>query len=191
MKFYEDFKYWRIYLLSNYSKRTITPDQLRVMEIKLLDHLGIKFSNEERSFPYNSPTWSGKVLLIDELLPGDIAHEIGHWLCASVKNRRLPNHGMGIDPAGGNTERLRDSKSIDQDEEDASWLGITIEVLFGSSAHNLSFHNWLDEDNNQWVFNEFSAHRLIRKKIINQDFIHVIKRIKKEVLANYIQLKDI
>ena len=98
------------------------------------------------------PTWDGKYVNIDwkeehDSVKENIAwsfHEVSHYLFAPEDSRKIPNYGLGTDPAGGGKSTI-DSFYIrggyaQSDEEACCILDIFLMSLHGQKEDDVRFH---------------------------------------------------
>jgi len=101
----------------------------------------------------DSAQWNGRSIALygfegERLSPSELIHEIAHWLCASPARRRLYDYGLG----SGNFSNMavRRVDGIDDDEEQASLLGILFERAFAMNwEQTWEDHNWAGH--NRWA----------------------------------------
>ena len=96
------------------------PDKTTIALCFYADHLGI-----ESDLDGTLPVWDGTVLHTGRFTDAsDMAHEIAHWVLATVDQRAQPNFGLGTDWADGDAPLLVDEATRLEIEARAAALGI-------------------------------------------------------------------
>lgn len=114
--------------------------QAEVYRIAFL--VGAKLSEE---YPTKSYLFDGEVIRIGGLSLSNQFHELAHWQVASPEMRREKDFGLGPGPETNNryVKRKLSNKESDEQEQEASLLGIAYEAYFGLIFENtLCLHDW-------------------------------------------------
>jgi hypothetical protein len=133
--------------------------------IEYLNEQGIPWRRSGEAEEFLPPTWDGKVLTLDWLERGDalpssvewVFHEISHHLLAPRESLRLPNYGLGSDPAGGGETRVvwGASRGRDPDEDESAVCILDLvrmleeglsESLIRYHANNYNIHSLGERD---------------------------------------------
>lgn len=108
---------------------------------RIADSLGIKLSEED---PKKSYLFDGDVIRIGGLSISNQFHELAHWQVADPEMRCEKDFGLGSGPE--TSVRFKAKLSInesEQQEQEASLLGIAYEAYFGMNFEDtLSLHSW-------------------------------------------------
>ena len=95
--------------------------------------MGIPTTMDPQPYPYFS--WDGTRFALFERSSEEITHEIGHWLVAKVRRRKLPEFGLGSSTYSHSKDTdIVQRRGLDSDKEEgyASALGLVIFADLGA-----------------------------------------------------------
>ena len=110
---------------------------------RLAARAGVRLDADRWADNKKVPQYNGQTVACDGLTDSEILHEIAHFVVSPDAYRFKPNFGLGSGFLGGYARRLVPEEEAEEQEHDASALGIAFERALGLDWEATVFeHNW-------------------------------------------------